>query len=76
MPITAEDVRRLREETGAGMLDCKKALEDATGDFGKAKDILNEKGSPPPSSAPTARPPKAPSTPTSTTTAASARSSR
>jgi len=44
MAITAEQVRTLREETGAGMLDCKKALEDAGGDAAKAKDILNQKG--------------------------------
>jgi elongation factor Ts len=44
MAITAEDVRRLRDETGAGMLDCKKALESAGGDFAKAKEILNEQG--------------------------------
>jgi elongation factor Ts len=44
MTITAETVKTLREETGAGMLDCKKALEEAGGDFDKAKDILNAKG--------------------------------
>jgi elongation factor Ts len=42
--ITAEDVKTLREDTGAGMLDCKKALEEAGGDVAKAKDILNQKG--------------------------------
>jgi elongation factor Ts len=44
MAVNPEDVKRLREETGAGMLDCKKALEEAGGDFEKAKAILNEKG--------------------------------
>ncbi len=44
MVITADDVRKLREETGAGMLDCKKALDEAAGDFAKAKEIINEKG--------------------------------
>jgi elongation factor Ts len=44
MAISAENVRQLRDETGAGMLDCKKALEDAGGDVDKAKEILNEKG--------------------------------
>lgn len=44
MAITAEDVRRLREETAAGMLDCKKALEEAKGDFEKAKAVLKKKG--------------------------------
>lgn len=42
--IAAEDVKRLRDETGAGMLDCKKALEEANGDFDKAKEILKQKG--------------------------------
>jgi elongation factor Ts len=44
MTITADNVRQLRDETGAGMLDCKKALEKADGDIAKAKEILNEQG--------------------------------
>lgn len=44
MAISAEDVKRLRDETEAGMLDCKKALEEAKGDFDKAKEILRKKG--------------------------------
>jgi len=44
MAITADNVRQLRDETGAGMLDCKKALEKADGDMAKAKEILNEQG--------------------------------
>jgi elongation factor Ts len=44
MAISAEDVKRLRDETEAGMLDCKKALEEANGDFDKAKEILRNKG--------------------------------
>ena len=44
MAISAEDVKKLREETGAGMLDCKKALDDASGDFAKAKELLTAKG--------------------------------
>jgi elongation factor Ts len=44
MPVSATDVKELRELTGAGMLDCKKALEETNGDFAKAKDILREKG--------------------------------
>jgi elongation factor Ts len=44
MAISADNVRQLRDQTGAGMLDCKKALEDANGDVEKAKTILNEKG--------------------------------
>ena len=42
--IKAEDVRRLREKTGAGMMDCKKALSDADGDFARAETILKELG--------------------------------
>ena len=44
MAITAESVRELREKTGAGMMDCKKALEQADGDMEKAINILREKG--------------------------------
>ena len=42
--FTAADVKRLRELTGAGMMDCKKALEEADGDFEKAVEILRIKG--------------------------------
>jgi elongation factor Ts len=41
---TAADVKRLRELTAAGMMDCKKALEDADGDFEKAVEIIRVKG--------------------------------
>ena len=41
---TAEDVKKLREATAAGMLDCKKALDEADGDFQKAIDIIRVKG--------------------------------
>jgi elongation factor Ts len=41
--ITAADVKKLRQETGAGMMDCKKALEATNGDFSKAQEILREK---------------------------------
>jgi elongation factor Ts len=44
MNITAEMVKELRTATGAGVLDAKKALEAADGDFDKAADILREKG--------------------------------
>lgn len=44
MAITAQDVNRLRQETGAGMMDCKKALTEADGDFDKAKEILRKQG--------------------------------
>ncbi len=42
--FTAADVKKLREMTGSGMMDCKKALEEADGDFDKAADILRTKG--------------------------------
>lgn len=42
--ITAKMVKELRESTGAGMMDCKKALTEANGDMAKAVDILREKG--------------------------------
>lgn len=44
MAYTAEDVKRLRELTAAGMLDCKKALDEADGDFDKAVEIIRVKG--------------------------------
>ena len=42
--FTAADVKRLREQTAAGMLDCKKALEEADGDFDAAVEVLRLKG--------------------------------
>jgi elongation factor Ts len=42
--VGARDVQRLRAETGAGIMDCKRALEDAGGDLEKARDILRQKG--------------------------------
>ena len=44
MAITAADVMKLRKMTSAGMMDCKKALEEAEGDFDKAIGIIREKG--------------------------------
>ena len=44
MKITASDVNKLRQSTGAGMMDCKKALEESNGDFEKAVEILRKKG--------------------------------
>lgn len=44
MNYSAADVKRLREATAAGMLDCKKALDEAEGDFDKAMDIIRVKG--------------------------------
>src|SRR5512143_507967 len=44
MAITTEMIKQLREATGAGILDCRKALEQAEGDFEKAVDFLREKG--------------------------------
>jgi len=43
MVIKAEDVKKLRETTGAGILDCKKALEESAGDFQKALDVIQIK---------------------------------
>ena len=42
--ITAADVNKLRQQTGAGMMDCKKALVEADGDFEKAIEVLRKKG--------------------------------
>ena len=42
--ITAGDVAKLRKSTGAGMMDCKKALQEAEGDFDKAVQIIRKKG--------------------------------
>lgn len=44
MAVSTESIKQLRETTGAGMLDCKKALEQAGGDVNKATDWLREKG--------------------------------
>ena len=44
MAVSSEDIKLLREMTGAGMLDCKKALEESNGDIEKAKEILRIKG--------------------------------
>ena len=44
MAFTAQDVKNLREQTGCGMMDCKKALTEAGGDFDKAVEILRIKG--------------------------------
>ncbi len=44
MAVPADQVRRLRELTGAGMMDCKRALEEAGGDLDKARDLLRTKG--------------------------------
>jgi len=44
MTITADQVRQLREQTGAGMMECKKALSESGGDFTKAVDALRKAG--------------------------------
>ena len=44
MAFTAQDVKNLREQTGCGMMDCKKALTESNGDFDKAVEYLREKG--------------------------------
>ena len=44
MAFTNKDVMALREKTGVGMMDCKKALQESDGDVEKAIDYLREKG--------------------------------
>lgn len=44
MSIAVQDVKELREKTGAGMMDCKRALTEADGNFEKAVDVLRKKG--------------------------------
>ena len=44
MAVTTEDIKKLREATGAGILDCRSALQESGGDFDKAVDYLREKG--------------------------------
>src|SRR5699024_4131321 len=44
MAISAAQVKELREKTGAGMMDCKKVLQEADGDMDKAVELLREKG--------------------------------
>ena len=44
MAFTAKDVQALREKTGCGMMDCKKALTECNGDMDAATDYLREKG--------------------------------
>jgi elongation factor Ts len=44
MANTKDDVKRLREETGAGVMDCKRALEETKGDFEKARALIKERG--------------------------------
>ncbi len=44
MKVSAQDVKALREMTGAGMMECKRALEEAGGDLERAKEILRERG--------------------------------
>jgi elongation factor Ts len=44
MAISSEQVNKLRQETGAGVMDCKRSLEEAGGDYAKAKEIIKKKG--------------------------------
>ena len=44
MPISVDQIKKLREETGAGIADCREALEETKGDIAKAKDVLKQKG--------------------------------
>ena len=43
MAINVDNIKKLREESGAGFLDCKKALDEAEGDIQKAKEILKKR---------------------------------
>ena len=42
--ISAKDVKALRDQSGAGMMDCKRALTDANGDLPRATELLRERG--------------------------------
>ena len=44
MAVTTEDIKKLREATGAGILNCRAALQETGNDFDKAVDFLREKG--------------------------------
>jgi elongation factor Ts len=44
MPTTTELVKELRDRTGAGVMECKRAVEDADGDLGKAEQLIKERG--------------------------------
>ena len=44
MPLTSDQIKALREETGAGVMDCRSALEQADGDLEAARLLLREKG--------------------------------
>ena len=44
MSVKASDIKKLREETGAGVMDCKKALTEASGDYKKAMELVKERG--------------------------------
>ena len=68
--ISASLVKELRDQTGAGMMDCKRALEETGGDLEAARKLLREKGMARPRSAPAARRPRARSAIGSPTTAA------
>lgn len=42
--VSTENIQKLREETGAGVMECKRALEDSAGNFEKAKELIRERG--------------------------------
>src|SRR5260370_16814095 len=44
MPSTTELIKELREKTGAGIMECKRAVEDAVGDLAKAEQLIKERG--------------------------------
>ena len=74
--VTAAMVKELREQTGLGMMECKKALDEAGGDMKKAEELLRIKSGAKASKPPRAWPPKARSARSSRRTAGSAPWSR
>jgi len=66
MAATAQQVKELRDRTGAGVMDCKEALAASQGDVPAAVEYLRKKAWPPPPSAPAARRARASCPPTST----------
>ena len=71
MPISVDAIRALRDATGAGIMDSKKALESADGDMKEAEEILRQQESPPRQRRPTGPPTRGSSSRTSTAAGAS-----
>ena len=68
MSISAKDVKALRDRTGAGMMDCKKALVETEGDMEAAIDLLRARGAAKAAKRGRSRPTRGPSARTSTST--------